>query len=166
MFIEADISGFNLAVQFSLIILPCNTFSTLPESERLACLGRIRKHLKLGGIFAVSIPNPELLRGLPKREEAEVEDEFTHPQTGHPVQVSSSWQRTKNNFSVTWIYDHLLPDGKVERLTVETTHHIIPAQTYLDEIRSAGMKVTATYGDFDHSAYRADSPYLICLATI
>jgi SAM-dependent methyltransferase len=164
MFFIADISEFNLAEHFPLIILPCNTFSILPDNKRLACLGCVRKHLKPEGVFAVSIPNPELLRVLPARAEAEVEDEFTHPKTGNPVQVSSSWRRTKHTFTVTWTYDQLLPDGMVERFAAEAVHQMIPADTYLDEIRNAGLTVTGTYGDFDHSAYHEDSPYLICLA--
>ena len=59
--IEADISEFELARQFPLIILPCNTFSTLSNEQRLDCLGCVRRHLRYGGIFAVSLPNPELL---------------------------------------------------------------------------------------------------------
>jgi hypothetical protein len=166
MFIIADISGFNLAEKFPLIILPCNAFSTLQENKRLACLECVSKHLKSGGLFAVSIPNPELMRDLPERAEVEVEDDFTHPQTGNPVQVSSAWQRTKHTFNVTWIYDQLLPDGRVERLMIEIAHQMIPADTYMDEIRNAGMKITGTFGDFDRSTYRGESPYLICLATI
>ena len=69
LLIVADIRKFNLAVQFSLIILPCNTFSTLREPERLACLECVRKHLKPGGVFAASIPNPELIKNLPARSE-------------------------------------------------------------------------------------------------
>jgi hypothetical protein len=112
------------------------------------------------------MPNPEYLINLPARSEAEVEDEFSHPETGNPVQISSSWRRTKHIFTVTWIYDHLYPDGRVERFTVENTQEIVPADMYTDEIRSAGMKVTGVYGDFDRSIYGADSPHLICVATI
>jgi hypothetical protein len=166
MLIVADLSGYNLAVEFPLIILPCNTFSTLQVNERMNCLECVCKHLKSGGLFAVSIPNPELLMELPAKAEAEVEDEFTHPLTGNPVQVSSSWQRTMHTFNVTWIYDQLLPDGRIERLKIATVHQLIPTDTYLDEIRRVGMKVTGMYGDFDLSAYHENSPYLICLATI
>jgi hypothetical protein len=95
-----------------------------------------------------------------------VEDEFSHPQTGNPVQVSSAWRRTKETFEVTWIYDHLLPDGSVERLAVETVHQLISTGAYLDEIQRVGMKVIATYGDFDNSEFRGDSPYLIFLVTV
>jgi SAM-dependent methyltransferase len=162
----ADISEFRLAAQFPLVILPCNTFSTLGEDKRLACLECVHKHLKPGGLYAFSIPNPEVMNDLPKRAEAELEDEFIHPQTGYPVQVSNSWWRTEHIFNVTWTYDQLLPDGRVERLTVETAHQIVSTDTYLDEIKSTGMKVIATYGDFDRSEYSCESPYLICLATL
>jgi SAM-dependent methyltransferase len=163
--IASDISGFNLAAHFPLVILPCNTFSTLDVGHRMACLGCIRRHLRSGGIFAVSVPNPQLLMGSPARSAAEFEDEFIHPQTGNPVQVNSSWRRTKRTFIVTWIYDHLLPDGTVERLMVETAHQVIPVDTYLEDMRSAGLIVTEVYGDFDRSEYSADSPHLIILAT-
>ena len=163
--IASDMSGFNLAAHFPLVILPCNTFSTLGEDHRRACLDCIRRHLRSGGIFAVSVPNPQLLMQSPARSAAEFEDEFIHPQTGNPVQVNSSWRRTKRTFIVTWIYDHLLPDGTVERQTVETAHQMTPADTYLEDIRSAGLIVTEVYGDFDRSAYTTDAPHLIILAT-
>ncbi len=164
--IASDITRFNMAVQFSLIILPCNTFSTLRKNERQACLECVRRHLKPGGLFAVSIPNPETLANLPVRSTPELEDEFLHPQTGNPVQVSSSWHRTKHTFHLTWTYDHLFPDGRVERFTAETVHQVLPADGYLDEIRSAGLEVIEVYGDFDRSRYQEDSPYLICVAKL
>ncbi len=165
MLCASDISRFTLAEHFPLVILPCNTFSTLDEDHRKACLGCIRRHLRSGGIFAVSVPNPQILLRSPARSAAEVEDEFIHPQTGNPVQVTSSWRRTKHTFNVTWIYDHLLPDGTVERMTVETAHQMIPADAYLEDIRGAGLIVTEIYGDFDRSGYTANSPHMIILAT-
>jgi SAM-dependent methyltransferase len=159
----ADLSRFHLADQFQLIILPCNTFSTLPVRSRRDCLWCVRNQLSAGGIFAVSLPNPELLLHLPSRSEIELEDEFFHPTTGNPVQVSSSWQRTKHAFNVTWIYDHLFPDGKVEHLVVTTTHRMTSVETYLSELQSVGLNVTEIFGDFDRSAFSSDSPHLIIL---
>jgi SAM-dependent methyltransferase len=163
--IAADISCFNLAAQFPLIILPCNTFSTLAENHRKACLRCIRRHLGPRGIFAVSLPNPQLLLQTPARSGAELEDEFIHPQTGNPVQVNSSWRRTERTFTVTWIYDHLFPNGIVERQTVEIAHQINPVDTYLDELGQGGLTLIGTYGDFDRSAFTSDSPVLILMAT-
>jgi SAM-dependent methyltransferase len=160
----SDITCFNLSLKVPLIILPCNTFSTLAKNERAACLRCVKKHLSTGGLYSVSIPNPEYLSSLPVRSAAQLEDEFLHPQTGNPVQVSSSWRKTKSIFQVTWIYDHLFPDGRVERLTAVTSHHLLPAEGYLDEIRTAGLEVVEVYGDFDRSPYQQVSPYLICVA--
>lgn len=160
----ADLSAFRLTVRFPLIILPCNTFSTLSAKARHAALECVRLHLHPGGLFATSVPNPQLLLDLPARSEAEVEDEFTNPQTGNSVQVSSAWRRTKTNFVVTWYYDHLFPDGTIQRLKSEVRHGLAPAQVYLDDIRTAGLDIEAVYGDFDHSAYDPQSPYLLIIA--
>lgn len=163
--IVADISRFSLAQQFSLIILPCNTLSTLEAEQRRECLGCVHRHLQSGGKFAVSLPNPHLLSHLPGYSEVEFEDEFILPSTGNPVQVSSSWRRTKGTFIVSWIYDQLYPDGRVERLTTEISHQIIPAQAYLDDIQAVGLKVESLYGDSDRSEYTDNSPSMIILAT-
>jgi hypothetical protein len=90
----------------------------------------VRQHLAPGGIFAASLPNPLRLASLPARGPAEVEETFPHPRTGNPVQVSSAWQRRKDAFTLTWHYDHLLPDGQVERQTVETCHSLQPLEAY------------------------------------
>jgi len=161
--VASDICKFNLAAQFPLIILPCNTYSAFDGDHRKACLGCVRRHLIPGGIFAVSLPNPALLHSLPARSAPEIEDEFIHLSTGNPVQVSSSWQRTKGKFKVTWSYDHLLPDGNIEHRAVRVTHQLTSLETYVGEIKRTGLWVRGTYGDFDRSAYTADSPQLILL---
>jgi len=163
--IESDISEFDLARQFPLIILPCNTFSTLSNEQRLGCLRYVGKHLRKGGIFAVSLPNPELLSRIPARSQPELEDEFVHPKTGNPVQVSSSWRRKKNTFTVTWTYDQLLPDGTVDRMEVDATHLVINLSTYKADFENSGLVISERFGDFDRSQYSSDSPNLIILAS-
>jgi len=159
--IASDMRRFGLAAKFHLVILPCNTYSTLNEEERKGCLSCIRMCLLPGGLFALSMPNPASLSSLPAHSATELEDGFLHPQTGNPVQVSSSWQRTKHTFAVTWYYDHLLPDGRVERLASTTLHQIVSLDIYLSEIHDAGFSVTEIYGDFDRAQYTEDSPHCI-----
>ncbi len=77
--IQADFTRFHLAARFDLIIMPCNTYSTLSQPHRLEVLSQIRRHLLPTGIFAVQITNPSLLIGLPKNGETEIEDVFTLP---------------------------------------------------------------------------------------
>ncbi len=162
--IASDMRRFGLARQFPLIILPCNTFSTLKADERRASLEYVRRHLQSGGLFAASLPNPELWDGLASHSGLEFEEEFILPQTGNPVQVSSSWRRKKATIEVTWSYDQLFPDGAVERSTMRAVHWRASPDEYVDDIQSAGLGVVSIYGDFDRTLYTADSTELIILA--
>jgi SAM-dependent methyltransferase len=161
---RADFTRFRLACSFGLILMPCNTYSTLSPEERRLTLIRVREHLSRGGEFAVSLPNPDWLRSLPARSAAEVEEVFAHPLDDEPVQVSSAWRRTRQEFVLVWHYDHLKPDGTVERLTVQRKHHLAPVADYLAEFRAAGFAQLQSFGDFDRSVFSADSPELILLA--
>jgi len=161
----ADFKAFRLAARFGLILLPCNTYSTLEEGERRALLRRVHGHLKIGGAFAVSLPNPALLMDLPAHSEEEVEDSFTSPLNGEPVLVSSGWRRTKRHFIVQWHYDQFLAGGSLQRLSVQVKHQLDTADAYIGELRAAGFTSLRTYGDFDRSAFERDSPELIILAS-
>jgi SAM-dependent methyltransferase len=163
-FFQADMAAFHLDRLFSLILLPCNTLSSLPTSTRRAALAHIRQHLSPRGLFAASLPNPALLARLPQRAETETEEIFPHPIDGEPVQVSSTWQRRAGYFTASWHYDHLLPDGRVERFTTQVCHTLLSVEGYTDEFRQAGLRIETLYGDFDQSPYTEDSPSLILVA--
>jgi hypothetical protein len=115
-------------------------------------------------LFAASLPNPAILSSLPRRAEAEIEEVFPHPTDGEPVQVSNTWRRSAHHFTNTWHYDHLLPDGRVERFTAQIRHTLLPAEGYAEEYHQAGLRIQALYGDFDQSPYTLASPHLIILA--
>jgi len=161
---QADMAAFRLAELFSLILMPCNTLSTLSVNDRRETFARVREHLLPGGIFAASLPNPVTLASLPRRGEPETEENFLHPTDGEPVVVSSAWKRTAHHVTFTWHYDHLLPDGLVERIRAEARHELVPLEEYKVEMQTAGLKVTAIIGDFDYSPFTDDSPELIVLA--
>lgn len=161
---QADLTSYHLVTKFSLILLPCNLYSTLSGLDRRAALARARKHLSPGGLFVVSLPNPSLLIDLPEEAQPEVEHVFTHSHTGHPVQVSSAWSRKTDHVDVVWHYDHLFPDGRVERHTQHTVHSLDTALQYQDECLGAGFTSLKTFGDFDRSPYHQASPHLILIA--
>lgn len=164
--VQSDMSAFRLAIRFPLILLPCNTLSTLSNSVRKKTIENVARHLVKGGCYSFSIPNPAALNRLPAYGESEVEEIFSHPSDGEPVQVSSAWERNSEEFILRWHYDHLLPDGKVKRYTVQVSHSILPIHMYMDEIHAAGLKVEEVYGDFDHSPYTNRSPSFILAAVL
>jgi SAM-dependent methyltransferase len=160
---QADMAHFHLALLFSLIILPCNTLSTLEPEQRLTTLACVRRHLASDGLFVASLPNPLALKVMPHRGSEEIEEAFILP-SGDPVQVSSAWQRGPQQFTVTWHYDRLLPDGKVQRLTAQVVHSLEPPEAYFTALEQAGLRTAEVYGDFDRSPFALASPNLILVA--
>ena len=164
--IQGDMAAFALGRRFPLILLPCNTISTLSAAQRVATLNCIRGHLQPDGLFAASLPNPAVLTHLPRRSEPEIEESFPHPLDGEPVQVSSAWKRYTQSMTITWHYDHLLPDGSVERISTQVSHTLAPVETYLAELEAAGFYLAERFGDFDRTPYSPQAPSLILLARL
>ncbi len=163
-FVQARLSDFALNRLFSLVISPCNTFAMLGTEERQRAFACVSRHLAARGAFAVSVPNPVSLATLPEEAEEEEEDVLVHPASGNPVQVSSAWTRKGREVVVMWRYDHLLPDGNVERTIVPIRYELTSAEDYQSEIIRAGLNVLNMLGNFDGAPYEPDSPYLILIA--
>ncbi len=161
---QSDLTQFCLAIRFKLILLPCNTFSTLTPFQRRSALELVKTHLAPGGAFAFSIPNPEFLLSLPEQADPEVEDTFLLPLTGESIQVSSAWLRTRRCFIFTWHYDILSSDGQVDRITLNIEHTLTSPLKYLEEIQAVGLRIVDMWGDFDGSPYTSDSPFLLLCA--
>ncbi|MEA3351919.1 MAG: class I SAM-dependent methyltransferase [Chloroflexota bacterium] len=162
--ILADMSNYHLTQQFALILMPCNTYSTLRPRDQKSAAHNARVHLKTNGIFIVSMPNPALLATLPAEGKPEIETTFAHPLSGYPVQVMGQWKRADEAIRFFWHYDHLLPDGRVNRRTLSARHYLQRYNDILASFTKAGLVVTATYGNYDQSVYKKESPYLIIAA--
>ena len=162
--VQGDFTRFELAEQFGLVILPCNTYSTLDAAQRQALIACVAQHLPAGGVFAAGLPNPALLRQLPAYSDPEVEEVFPHPRYGKPVQVSSSWQRTAQGLTVAWDYAYTTAGGQAQVIHRQVKHHLVNIQDYLSELHRAGFDVVELYGNFDGSTYRRQSEQLILAA--
>lgn len=158
--IQADFTCFRLAQKFGLILMPCNTFSTVNAEDRLAALRCVHRHLLPGSLFAASLPNPALMSRLPDHSPAQVEETFPHPLTHQPVQVSSAWQRSMQYFNITWSYEY-----QEDHLQTTIQHSLEPIEAYQDTLRKAGFIHIYIFGNYDQSRYRISSPYAILMAT-
>jgi len=59
--VEGDMRTFDLAERFALIICPFRAFlHNVTEADRLACLERVRQHLRPSGRFAFNVFHPSL----------------------------------------------------------------------------------------------------------
>lgn len=161
---QGDILAFRVNKKFASILLPCNTLSTLTAKETRSLFSLVYDHLPPEGIFAAGIANPALLTTMPAVGEPEIEDSFSHPTDGEPVQVSSEWRRVGEKLTLLWHYDHMQPDGDVQRTSVRTEHLLAPASFYRQELRIAGFSKMKRFGDYDRSPYTRRSPYLLLQA--
>lgn len=162
--LHADMADYQLPDRFGLILSPCNTLSLLDAPARQRALACACRHLRPGGLFAAVLPNPAVLDELARRSKPQPEDQFIHPLSGNPVQVSSGWRFTKTIFRLEWIYDELLPDGSQARQVYVTRHHLTTYAALLADLSAAGLVFQAAYGDYDRSPYTADAPQLILVA--
>ncbi len=162
--LEADMTNFQVDVRFRLVLLPCNTYSTFSAQGRAAILQQAFQHLQPGGVFAVSMPNPNLLQALQTTETSEIEAIFNHPETGYPVQVSSGWVREDGIVRINWHYDHIYPTGEIKRLTASMSHYLATIEDYVTEFIAAGFTIQATYRNFETGTYKPDASYLIIIA--
>lgn len=164
--VEMDMRAFDLGRKFSLITLPCNTVSTFSSDDRRLVFKRARRHLDPNGVFAFSMPNPLLLADLPEIGEEELEDEFNHPATGHPVNVYSSWRRIEDQITFYWRYDHVYPDERVTHAEHSTVHYLDPPQTYIAELKACGLRPVTAYGDFYRSNFEPEASYFVVLSKV
>jgi SAM-dependent methyltransferase len=163
--INGDMTNFNVEAHFQLIISPCNTYSTIDADMRPVMLNCVYDHLAPGGVFGVSIPNPEMLSALAEStSEPEIETIFSHPVTGYPVQVSNYWKRNANVLTFIWHYDHLFPNGHIERMTTSTDHQLSTKDQYIREMLAANFSIQSTYGNFEPEPFTHNSTDLIILA--
>ena len=59
--VHGDMRTFNIAERFMLIVCPFRAFlHNLTETDQLACLSRVRQHLRAGGRFAFNVFHPSL----------------------------------------------------------------------------------------------------------
>jgi SAM-dependent methyltransferase len=161
---QSSMDQFHLNERFSLIFLACNTLSTLSSRTRINAYKSIHAHLRPGGIFAASLPNPAYLIDIPGEGDQEIEETLLHPTTGIPIQVISSWERSNTSVIFRWHYDQLFADGRVVRDTVETEHKLTSLDEYIAELKAENLNPIQILGDYDHSDYDVNSPFAIILA--
>ena len=168
--IDTDILDFQPETIFGGVIIPCNTYSTFNVNDRLLLIQKAHTCLKKRGILIISLPNPQgmkefltMSRGKDQIEDPDLEDMITHPRTGFPVQVSSRLRTTGESLLWDWIYDHLHPNGLVERAIVTVEHFPTSWEETLAELRRGGFEDVLCQGDFSGGQFHELSPYLILI---
>jgi cyclopropane fatty-acyl-phospholipid synthase-like methyltransferase len=168
--IQTDFLDYTPERVFGAVIIPCNTFSTFNTTKRSKLIRKVFAGLKTEGVFIASIPNPtqteEILAELHEVEGNEILDQeivINHPETGFPVQVSSRLRVGEGSLLWDWIYDHLHPDGDLDRVVITIEHFPRSKEELVNELKEGGFREVHCQGDFSEEGYGENSPYLILI---
>ncbi len=151
---------------YNLIIIPCNTFSTLNESDASKTLENIKGHLKHKGTLVLDLPNPAYALDDEGQDDVVLTDSFFEPETGNACQVFTRqrYDSEARRMSVTWIYDELHPDGEVVRHEMSLNHYLRSAAQMEQILWSAGFSSIQLYGDYDRSQFQPDAAHMLVRA--
>jgi SAM-dependent methyltransferase len=162
---QADIRDFTLGRSFPLVISPCNTFALFPDQDFLRAAVCASHHLRREAHLVLDLP-PERQMEPQLTDVAEVGSAFDDLETGNPVQVSSTETVDGSVVHVTWLYDELLPNGKVERTEIPMTYYLRDPDELFDLLSTAGYHSVEFFGDFQHGAYQRHSDRIVVSASV
>jgi len=153
--------------RFSLTIIPYNTFLHLNHNQAVATLKQIRRHLAQGGTLFIDLINPFAIADTPDNPAFIFEGKFTDPATDETILqfAANRLDETAQTLHITWAYDVAKPDGRsTQRTIVESAYHYrFPHQLDL-LLQQTGFKLTAIYGDYDHTPFTESSDRLLLIA--
>jgi SAM-dependent methyltransferase len=162
---QADIRAFDLQRKFGLIIVPCNTFANLDDTDLNKALACVERHLEEGGVFALDLPNPFETWAFEENELNEPLAVFEDLESGNPVQVFADQEQVEQReFAVEWHYDELLPDGKVDRTDVSIRYHLRDPKMMRSVLSQFNLVDVHFYGDYDFTAFESGSPRMLLCA--
>jgi ubiquinone/menaquinone biosynthesis C-methylase UbiE len=171
--IDGDMRVFQLAERVALIIAPFRAFlHNVTEPDQLACLGRVREHLRPGGRFAFNVFHPSLeymaqhasaLAGVWRWA-------GTFPRAGGGCIVRSDVNRYDTVRQCVYSqhrYEEYGSDGTLRRTFL---HRLELAYLYPPDIRrlleQAGFKSVQIDGGFDARPFEKDTDELVIEASL
>lgn len=168
--VEGNMTDFSTGEKYNLATIPFRPFQHLVSvAEQKACLTCIRHHLAPGGtlVFDVFNPNFERLIANP-RYTRETEDlPLIQLPDGRKVRRASrltGFHRDWQYNDVELIYYVTYPDGKTDRFVQSFPMRYFFRYEIEHLLELCGYKIIDLFGDFDRSAYSAESREMIFIA--
>ncbi len=163
--LEADFATFTAEARFPLALMPFNTFMHLLTLEaQVAALANIRRHLVLGGLLALDLINPGEAYAA---ESAGLTLERTFTDGDRLVQQFAllAVDRAAQLARITWLYDSLGPEGRLERAAVPLTlRYTFPGEMRL-LLEKTGFALAHLYGDYARAPFADGAERMLVLAT-
>lgn len=171
--IQGDMRTFELAQRFPLIIAPFRAFlHNITEDDQLACLRRVRAHLRPAGEFAFNVYHPSL--EIMARQVGAFEGVWrwtgTYQRDDGGCVVRSEATRydtVRQRLFSQHRFEEFGPDGTLGRTSL---HRLELAYLYPPDIRrlltQAGFESVQIAGSFDGRAFEHDTDELVIEARV
>ena len=166
--VHSDMRTFDLAERFALVIWPFRAFlHNVTESDQLACLAQVRKHLRSSGHFAFNVFHPSLTfmaqHAGPLAGVWRWSDTYALPSGGWVVRSEANrYDTVAQVVRSLHRYDVFGPDGTLERsslLRLELAY-LYPADVQR-LLMAAGFRDITIKGGFDGREFSRDGEELV-----
>jgi SAM-dependent methyltransferase len=164
--VEAPMQNFDLTERFSLIYIPARSLQILTDrADQRGCLECCARHLRPGGRLAFDVFNPRLSRLVTPGGVEEAPDEYTLS-SGTRVRELGHSDYDLAAQTLYWHarYEETPPGGETTVREYTTGLHYFFRHEVEWMLEACGFAAEALYGDFDRSAFTAQSPEMIFLA--
>ena len=148
--VRGDMANFSLSKDLGLIYIADNSFRELTDRKsQLACLRRVREHLREDGVFLMTERRFDPTLYPNGRREFDYGEAIVNPETGDSVRrrlevdLSSHGKRISGAFT----YEVTHPDGSVTIERCPNNAPILMMDDYLALFADAGLTATA-YADY------------------
>jgi SAM-dependent methyltransferase len=156
-FVHADMRHFDLARQFSTILIPGNSLLHLSTIDELKqCFACVRRHLTPGGRLVFDISKWDMSRYA--RDPGRRYHAFAVGEIN--IEETTSYDAAAQVRDVVW---HLSAPGAPDFRTIEYQLRVIFPQELLLLLECAGFRLEARYGEFTREPFEASSPRQVCI---
>jgi SAM-dependent methyltransferase len=166
--VHGDMTSFDLREQFPLIIIPFRPFQHLLSVQaQLSCLMCARRHLRDGGRLVMDFFQTDAARMHdPKFLEAHFVAEY-EMSGARKVRLSeriAAFHRAEQCNDVEMAFEVAQPGGHIERHVFAFTFRYFFRYEVEHLLARCGFRLLQTFGDFDRSPLKNDSPEMIFVA--
>jgi SAM-dependent methyltransferase len=166
--ITSEMTGFELAQRFGLVLLLNSTLMNLPPTAMQATLNRVTRHLLPGGRLLIDLDNPAMLSGEVGEGVLVLERTMVDPASGETIMqfAASQTEEAGQVVHVTWLFDSL-PAGSsaLSRVVVPMDYHYLYPHQLALMLANAGLQLESLMGDYDRRPFEEESPRLLALAS-
>ncbi len=168
--VRGNMASFNTGEIYSLVTVPFRAFQLMIDTEQhKSCLAGVHRHLAEGGLLIIDVFQPRFARLIPDSKytdeiedlpEKRLTDGRTIRRTNRTIGFHPDLQY--NEIEMAYYITH--PDGKEERLVESLRMHYFFRYEMEHLLELSGFRIVDLFGDFERSAFTAESPEMIFVA--